>query len=224
METFFAEKNESSSLRHTADDIAALYRCTAVYQQANELFVAGAFFVAYTFLKTFAIPVAFTLGILGGSTFPLWQSQLLTGVGEALGSSLCYLLSAAIAAPVLQKLAPAKLAMLRERAAQEREHMLLFNFFLRLTPFAPNWFINVASPVCGIPLTPFFVGSLFGTQLSLLFLALSGETLKEAGETGFDLETVKSKGKMLGLLMAVLQCVPIGFIYLQKRRAAAAAP
>ena len=61
------------------------------------------------------------------------------GVGEALGSSLCYLLSAAIAAPVLQKLAPAKLAMLRERAAQEREHMLLFNFFLRLTPFlAPS--------------------------------------------------------------------------------------
>ena len=35
---------------------------------------------------------------VGGSTFPLWQSQLLTGVGEALGSSLCYLLSAAIAA------------------------------------------------------------------------------------------------------------------------------
>ena len=207
-----------------ADDIAALYRCTAVYQQANELFVAGAFFVAYTFLKTFAIPVAFTLGILGGSTFPLWQSQLLTGVGEALGSSLCYLLSAAIAAPVLQKLAPAKLAMLRERAAQEREHMLLFNFFLRLTPFAPNWFINVASPVCGIPLTPFFVGSLFGTQLSLLFLALTGATLREAGESNFELgDEFLRNGVYLGLTMGVLQLVPIGIIALQKRQKASAA-
>ena len=152
------------------------------------------------------------------------SAQLLTGVGEALGSSLCYLLSAAIAAPVLQKLAPAKLAMLRERAAQEREHMLLFNFFLRLTPFAPNWFINVASPVCGIPLTPFFVGSLFGTQLSLLFLALTGATLREAGESNFELgDEFLRNGVYLGLTMGVLQLVPIGIIALQKRQKASAA-
>ena len=102
--------------------------------------------------------------------------------------------------------APAKLAMLRERAAQEREHMLLFNFFLRLTPFAPNWFINVASPVCGIPLTPFFVGSLFGTQLSLLFLALTGATLREAGESNFELgDEFLRNGVYLGLTMGVLR-------------------
>lgn len=32
--------------------------------------------------------------------------------------------------------------------------------FLRLTPFLPNWFINVASPIVGIPL-PLFVGATF---------------------------------------------------------------
>ena len=95
--------------------------------------------------------------------------------------------------------------------------MLSFNFFLRLTPFMPNWMINLGCPLVGVPLVPFFVGSLLGTQLSLLFLAVSGATLKEAGETGFDIDKVKAQGVKLGLLMAVLQCLPIAFVYFQKR-------
>ena len=39
-------------------------------------------------------------------------------------------------------------------------------FFLRLTPLAPNWFINVACPIIGVPLAPFFVASLLGTQVT----------------------------------------------------------
>ena len=45
-------------------------------------------------------------------------------------------------------------------------------------------------------------------------------TLKAAGETGFDLDTVKEQLKMMGALMLVLQCIPIAFVYVQKRRAA----
>ena len=52
--------------------------------------------------------------------------------------------------------------------------------------------------------------------------ALSGATLRQAGEEGFDFDKVKEQGKKLALLMLVLQCVPIGFVYLQKRRAAKA--
>lgn len=80
--------------------------------------------LTYIGLKMFAIPAAFTLCVLSGGIFPLWQAQVLTGVGEAVGSSLCYLLSKAIARPVVERLFAAKLAMLQERAKAEREHMV----------------------------------------------------------------------------------------------------
>lgn len=44
--------------------------------------------------------------------------------------------------------------------AQHSDNMISYMLFLRLTPFLPNWFINVASPIVGIPL-PLFVGATF---------------------------------------------------------------
>lgn len=86
--------------------------------------LTGMFMLTYVGLKMFAIPAAFTLCVLSGAIFPLWQAQLLTGLGEAFGSSLCYLLSKAIARPVVERMFPVKLAMLQERAKAEREHMV----------------------------------------------------------------------------------------------------
>uniref|UniRef100_A0A7S0L5F6 VTT domain-containing protein n=1 Tax=Coccolithus braarudii TaxID=221442 RepID=A0A7S0L5F6_9EUKA len=195
-----------------------MWRCAKVYQAANWWFVVGTFEAVYVGLKTFAIPATFSLSILAGALFPLPVAQLLTGLGEGFGSSLCYLQSRAIAGPLVEHFFSGKLEMLRARAAQEREHMLLFNFFLRLTPFMPNWFINIASPLVGVPLPPFFVGSLVGTQLSLLFLSLTGATLRDVGESGFELGAdFRRKGLLLGLTMGVLQCVPLLFIWLSKR-------
>ena len=41
--------------------------------------------------------------------------------------------------------------------------------FLRLTPLVPNWFVNVSSPIVGIPIKYFALGTLFG-KLSKQFL------------------------------------------------------
>ena len=205
----------------STQSVLAFWSCTKAYQTANWWFVLALFEVTYIGLKMLALPATFTLCILAGALFPLPYCQLVTGVAEAVGSSLCYLLSQTLFSLVVKRVFASKLALLRERAAQEQQYMLSFNFFLRLTPFMPNWLINLACPHVGVPLRPFFIGSLFGTQLSLLFLALSGETLKTAGEKGFDLDNVQQNVKRMGLLMGVLQCVPILFVYVQKRRAAA---
>jgi len=197
--------------------IKALWECTKAYQEQNWWFVLAFFEVLYVGIKMLAIPATFTLCILAGALFPMPLCQLVTGVGEAVGSSLCFLLSQAFLAPIVEHFFAGKLAMMRAKAHEERQYMLSFNFFLRLTPFMPNWMINLSCPLVGVPLTPFFVGSLFGTQLSLLFLALSGATLKEAGEGGFDLIKVQGQLKLMAGLMLVLQLVPIGFIAAQKR-------
>jgi len=213
----------ASGAEDRAQTIVRLWKCSLAYQEANWWFVLGVFELTYVGLKMFAIPAAFTLCVLGGAIFPLPLAQLLLGCGEAFGSSLCYLLSAAIAQPVVERFFSAKLRSLQSLAAAEAEHMLLFNFFLRLTPFAPNWFINVASPIVGVPLRPFFLGSLIGTQGTLLFLSLTGSTLRDAGEAGFSLGAdFKLKGLLLALLMALLQAIPILIIRHKKRLAAAA--
>jgi len=198
-----------------------LWRCATAYQKANEWFVLGMFELTYVSLKMFAIPAAFTLCVLSGAIFPLWQAQLLTGIGEAVGSSLCYLLSNAIARPIVARLIADKLKMLQQKAEEEREHMLAFNFFLRLTPLAPNWFINVASPIVGVPLAPFFFASLIGTQVTLTFQCGTGATLRTVGESGFDLgPEFKQKAVVLVLIMGLVQMIPIAWIRHNKRRKA----
>lgn len=205
----------------STDSVKALWQCTKAYQEANWWFVFAFFETLYIGIKMLAIPAAFTLCILAGALFPFPLCQVVTGFGEAIGSSLCFLLSQIFLGPIVEHFFAEKLEIMREKALAERQYMLSFNFFLRLTPFMPNWMINLSCPLVGVPLQPFFIGSLFGTQLSLLFLAVCGATLREAGESGFDLDKVKAQGAQLAGLMFVLQCIPIAFIWLQKRRAAA---
>ena len=97
----------------------------------------------------------------------------------------------------------------------------------------PNWFVNLASPIVGNPLLPFFIGSLFGTQGSLLFLAICGNTLANFGEAEF--EKIRSPLTLLsnpreyfpiifvGAIGASLQFVPIYLINQKKKQKAAAA-
>ena len=205
----------------STESLKAFWGCASAYQKENYWFVLAFFEVAYIGLKMLAIPMAFALGLLSGALFPFPVCTILTGLGEAIGSSLCYLVSQAFLAPIIKHFFAEKLAVLQAKADENRQFMLSFNFFLRLTPFMPNWFINLACPLVGVPLQPFFIASLFGTQLSLGFLAMSGSTLKTASTEGFDLETVKGHLKMMAGLMAVLQCVPILLIRLQKQQQAA---
>lgn len=37
--------------------------------------------------------------------------------------------------------------------------------FLRITPFLPNWFINITSPVINVPLGVFFIGTFLGKAI-----------------------------------------------------------
>jgi uncharacterized membrane protein YdjX (TVP38/TMEM64 family) len=38
--------------------------------------------------------------------------------------------------------------------------------FLRLTPLIPNWFVNLGSPLVGMPYKYFIIASIFGKNLS----------------------------------------------------------
>ena len=48
------------------------------------------------------------------------------------------------------------------QVANHREDLFNYIMFLRITPFLPNWFINIASPIIGVPVWPFFAGTFVG--------------------------------------------------------------
>ena len=55
--------------------------------------------------------------------------------------------------------------------------------FLRLTPLIPNWFVNLASPIVGMPYIYFIVASFFGKLLVISGLMPNNFILIQTGLT-----------------------------------------
>lgn len=55
---------------------------------------------------------------------------------------------------------PDKLAHFSTQVNKQKTNMLSYIVLLRVTPVLPNTFINVASPMVDVPLTPFMLGKL----------------------------------------------------------------
>lgn len=46
-----------------------------------------------------------------------------------------------------------------------RSNLLNYMIFLRITPFLPNWFINITAPVIDVPMFPFWLGTFLGKKI-----------------------------------------------------------
>merc|ERR1712110_924068 len=79
---------------------------------------------------------------------------------------------------------------LPERAAQwsskveaQRGNLLSYIIFLRITPFLPNWFINIVSPVIDVHLRPFWLGTFIGVAPPSFIAIQAGTTLQQLTST-----------------------------------------
>ena len=74
--------------------------------------------------------------------------------------------------------------------------------FLRISPIAPNWFLNLSSSIVGVPYSIFLTGSAIGLLPWTYLLVKTGLTLNEIKTLGFD---VTNLGSLMALaLMALL--------------------
>lgn len=87
----------------------------------------------------------------------------------ACGASCCFLLSKNLASEEIvmslsERLLPGKLHTLREKIedARARGQLPFLLLFLRVFPFTPNWFLNMASPWLQVPLKLFAPSVAFG--------------------------------------------------------------
>ena len=99
---------------------------------------------------------------------------------SSIGASICYLLSKTLFSNLVERSLKDRLAMWANQVRRNRNTIFSYMLFLRVTPFFPNWFINIASPHVGVPLPVFFVATFIGTRLARRF----GEPCRPANQAG----------------------------------------
>ena len=87
--------------------------------------------------------------------------------------------------------------------SQHRHNLFWYMLFLRLTPLIPNWFVNLASPLVGIPYRFFLVASFIGMMPMNFILIQTGQTLKEIETIG-----IKPHHFVTLLILGVVALIP----------------
>ncbi|PIK46795.1 putative transmembrane protein [Apostichopus japonicus] len=217
MQTVMKLKKQHIKLPRDLDDAKALGKVLSRYndkyyyqvcEQTKSCFREGS-------LQTFAIPGSISLSILSGFLFRFPLALFLVCLCSAAGASNCYLLSHLVGVKLVKKYIPERVEKWSGAIARHREHLLNYIIFLRITPFLPNWFINITSPVLQVPLWPFFLGTFLGVAPPSFVAIQAGTTLYQLTHTG---DAVSWTSVIVLAILAVLSILPAVFKqYLRKK-------
>lgn len=150
------------------------------------------------------------LNVLAGAFLPSLLAFPLVCVLTSCGASCCYLLSKRLASEAIvhslsEQLLPGKLDILRSKIenARAQGQLLFVLLFLRIFPFTPNWFLNLASPWLSIPL------KLFAPSVGLGLLPYNLITV----QAGAMLSSLRNPSELLDLrTMGWLALLAIGML------------
>ncbi|XP_014211539.1 transmembrane protein 41B [Copidosoma floridanum] len=204
------QENEKQYLKipYDIEDAKNLGKLLGSYKDLYYVQVLMGLFVTYIFLQTFAIPGSIFLSILSGFLFPFPLALTLVCTCSAIGASLCYLLSSLAGKKLVQKYCPNKAKLWAETVTKHKDNLLNYMLFVRITPLIPNWFINLASPVVGVPLLPFMIGTLFGVAPASFVAIQAGQTLNKltSSKDAFPLSSL-----FLLFIFSLLSLLPVIF-------------
>ncbi|XP_034191768.1 transmembrane protein stas isoform X2 [Osmia lignaria lignaria] len=190
------------------DDAKGLGNLLNRYKDLYYFQVLSGLFITYIFLQTFAIPGSIFLSILSGFLFPFPLALLLVCTCSAVGASLCYLLSSILGRRLLFKYFPDKARVWTLTVRKHKHHLFNYMLFLRMTPLLPNWFINLASPVIGVPLAPFTMGTFFGVAPPSFVAIQAGQTLQNLTSSS---DAWSWNSILILCVFAILSLVPVLF-------------
>lgn len=111
--------------------------------------------------------------------YPLLNSTNFLIKCSCLGASLCFLMSSTLAKQLVLTKFPALFKKFNGMVNKNRHNLFWYMLFLRLTPLVPNWFVNLGSPLVGIPYKYFLGASIIGLMPMNFILMKTGQTLKE---------------------------------------------
>ena len=119
------------------------------------------FLCVYTTSVTISLPQAALLTLIGGLLFGTALGGALTVIGATIGAVLLFLIARSAFAEPLARRGGAALGKLRQEL---RQNGLAYLFAIRLVPIVPFWLVNLAAPLCGMPLRHFIIATFFGVM------------------------------------------------------------
>lgn len=167
---FFSSERVHLKIPFNIEDAKALGRVLAKYKELHHNVVLIGIMLVYVFLQTFAIPGSLFLSILLGFLFNFWTALCVICFCSAIGATLCFVVSNYLGRRLVMHYFPKRVESWAVQVNKHRSDIFSYMLFLRMTPFLPNWFINLVSPIIGVPLYPFAVGTFFGEYLVALLL------------------------------------------------------
>ncbi|KAI8483965.1 Transmembrane protein 41B [Branchiostoma belcheri] len=202
------EERAAVKLPRNIEDAKALGRVLSAYKEAYYYEVMAGVTVTYIFLQTFAIPGSIFLSILIGYMFPFPLALFIVCLCSATGASFCYLLSYLVGRRLVLRYIPDRVKQWSATVSRHRDNLLWYIIFLRITPFLPNWFINITSPVIDVPLYPFYLGTFLGVAPPSCIAIQTGTTLYQLTHYG---AAVSWKSMSFLAVFAVLSLLPTLF-------------
>uniref|UniRef100_A0A3B3ZCS2 Transmembrane protein 41B n=1 Tax=Periophthalmus magnuspinnatus TaxID=409849 RepID=A0A3B3ZCS2_9GOBI len=202
------DEMEKIKIPKDMEDAKALGTVLSKYKDTYYTQVLVAYFATYIFLQTFAIPGSIFLSILSGYLYPFPLALFLVCLCSGLGASFCYMLSYLVGRPMVYRYLTERAQKWSQQVDKHRDHLINYIIFLRITPFLPNWFINITSPVINVPLGVFFIGTFLGVAPPSFVAINAGTTLYKLTTAG---EAVSWNSLAVLGILAVLSILPVCF-------------
>lgn len=170
-------KKLTLSLPHDFDELRQARQTLELYREAHALDVLILLTACYIFLQTFMMPGAVAINILAGSLYPFWSAMSFTSIVSTIGASCNFWLIKLILRDVVKNIFPSKVQAFELEVQRHHANLFHYMLFLRVTPLLPAWFINLGSPIVGVPFTTFLIATAIGHQGVNFFTVEAGETL-----------------------------------------------
>uniref|UniRef100_A0A383W526 Golgi apparatus membrane protein TVP38 n=1 Tax=Tetradesmus obliquus TaxID=3088 RepID=A0A383W526_TETOB len=188
------------------------------YAETYPKTVAVGILMLYSIMQTFAIPGTISLSLLSGALYGSTRGFLLVAAVSTAGSCSCYGMSCLLWRPIARAVWADRIEGFKSEVAKRRHDLLSYIIFLRVTPMLPNVFINVASPIVGVPLLDWGAwglvgGGWWGGGGTLIGCAPNNFMAAHAGDHLSDLDSLADlynpRMLLLGLTVGCIALLPV---------------
>jgi len=135
---------------------------------------AAAFAGVYAGLVAISAPGATVMTVAAGALFGVWLGVLCSAVGATAGACGLFLAARSALGAGLAARAGPRLLRLQDKF---QHHAVGYLLFLRLSPFFPFWFVNLAAALAGVRFTTFLWTTALGVLPAAFVFAATGASL-----------------------------------------------
>eukprot|EP00048_Salpingoeca_helianthica_P015792 m.228644 g.228644 ORF g.228644 m.228644 type:complete len:269 (+) comp17540_c0_seq1:836-1642(+) len=146
----------------TLQDAQRLGAVLASFRDRHFWRVVAGHAACYLYLQTFAIPGTVFFNLLGGALFGMEYGYPMCLFYNTIGSICLYTLGKLLGGRIVERFFIKQMEQFRGWVKSYERELLWKMIFLRIMPFTPNWFINVACGQLRIPVWKFALSIAIG--------------------------------------------------------------